>query len=61
MEILRKILEILSDFLRSKEEEKVEKEEIKRLEVEQAEKVQKVKKKEIKPPKKEDFFNDDSW
>ena len=63
MEILRKILDILSDFLRKKEEEKIEKQEIERLEAEiriESEKT-KGKKKDVKAPKKNDFFNDDSW
>ena len=65
MELLKKILELLSDFLKTYEKKKIEKEEIKRVEIEQKEKIktklEEIKKESIKPPKKDDFFNDDSW
>ena len=63
MELLKKILDILSDFLRKKEEEKKEKQEIERLETELRIESEnpKGKKKYVKAPKKNDFFNDDSW
>lgn len=65
MEILKKILEIISQFLEQRKESKVEKEEIERIEIEQKETINKNlkarKKESIKQPKKDDFFNDDSW
>ena len=65
MEILKRLLELISDFLQTYEKRKIEKEEIKKVEVKQKEKTQenlKTRKKEdIKPPKKDDFFNDNSW
>ena len=65
MEILKKILELISDFLKSYEKNKIEKEETKRVVTEQKEKTKKQldkhKKEIVKPPKKDDFFNDDSW
>lgn len=65
MEILKKLLELISQFLEERKLSKKEKEEINRVEVEQNEKIRKrieiLTKREIKPPKKDDFFNDDSW
>lgn len=64
MEILKKLLEILSEFLQSRKEKKVEKEEIKRVQVEQQQKTQEhleKRKHEIvkpKPPTDDNFFND---
>ena len=62
MEILKKILEIISQFLEERKEKKVENQEIKRLEIETAEKIEK----EIKEKRKknetdysdDDFFGD---
>ncbi len=62
MEILRKLLELLSDFLKFKENQKLEEEEIQRVKIEQVEKTKtQLKKSEPKPPKKDDFFNDETW
>jgi hypothetical protein len=65
MELLKKILELISDFLAERKSAKEEKEEIKRVEVEQVQKTQeKLKQRKtniIKQPKKDDFFNDDAW
>ena len=64
MEILKKILELLSEFFNSKKEKKVEKEEVNRVQVEQQQKTQKhleKRKDEIlkpKPPTDDNFFND---
>ena len=65
MEILKKVLELISQFLEQRKESKLEKEEIKRVQVEQEQKtkaqLEKRKAETIKPPKPKDFFNDDSW
>lgn len=66
MEILKKLLELISEFLQQRKQSKVEKEEIERVKVDQEEKIRArievLKKRQIKPPKKDDFFNDeDSW
>lgn len=65
MEILKKILEIISQFLEQRKESKIEKEEITRVQIEQQQKtkeqLEKIKPETIKPPKQKDFFNDDAW
>jgi ElaB/YqjD/DUF883 family membrane-anchored ribosome-binding protein len=65
MELLKKILELISEFLAERRSTKLEKEEIKRVETEQVkktqDKLQQRKDNVIKPPKPKDFFNDDSW
>lgn len=66
MEILKKILDLISQFLEERKKSKIEKQETERVQVEQKEKIaarlEVIKKREVKPPKKDDFFNDeDSW
>lgn len=65
MELLRKLLEIISEFLAQKKEAKIEKEEINKVQIDQKQKtkdqLEKRKSDAIKPPKSDDFFNDDSW
>jgi hypothetical protein len=65
MEILKKLLDLISEFLVNRKAQQFEREEMKRLEVEQEIKtkkqLQRRKNETIKPPKKGDFFNDDSW
>jgi hypothetical protein len=62
MEIIKKLLEIILEFLNQRKEQKVESEEEVRLEVEQKKKVEdrlrRVKKKPIKTPKEDNFFGD---
>lgn len=65
METLKKLLEVILEFFQAKKQDKIEKEETKRVQTEQKEKVSSrlevLKKREIKQPKKEDFFNDEDW
>lgn len=64
MEILKKFLDLILEFLQSSKEKKKEKEEIKRVQVEQQQKTQEhleKRKHEIvkpKPPTDDNFFND---
>ena len=59
MEILKKILEIISQFLEERKEKKVENQEIKRLEIETAEKIEKQIKEKRK--KNETDYSDDDF
>ncbi len=65
MEILRKLLEIIYEFLEQRKTSKVEKQEVEKVQIEQNEKVEKSikerKKQTVKKPKKDDFFNDENW
>nr|QMP83024.1 MAG: hypothetical protein [Caudoviricetes sp.] len=65
MEILQKILDLISEFLNQRKQRKEELEKVQALKIEQQRKSQeqlsKRKNETIKPPKKDDFFNDDSW
>lgn len=65
MEILKKILDVILGFLRFRQEAKIEEQETNAVIVNQKKKTQDAlrerKKIEPKPPKKEDFFNDDQW
>lgn len=63
MEILQKILDIISQFLQERKEKKVEDQEIKRLEIEIGQKIEKkIKEKDTKTNEKDysddDFFGD---
>lgn len=65
MEILQKILDLISEFLNQRKQRKEELEKVQALKIEQQRKTQEQLSKRkieiIKPPKKDDFFNDDSW
>lgn len=65
MDILKKVLDIILKFLRLREESKIQLEETETIHINQTIKTQEALKKrkkiEPKPPKNEDFFNDDSW
>jgi hypothetical protein len=64
MELIKKLLDLISEFLESRKQSKLESEEIRRVQVEQELKTKKhLKKKpnEPKPPKTDDFFNDNDW
>lgn len=61
MEIIRKLLEIILEFLNQRKEQKIASEEEVRLEVEQKKKVEdrvRIKKKPIKTPEDDNFFGD---
>lgn len=59
MEILKKILEIIAQFLEERKETKVESQEIKRLEIETAEKIEKEIKKKNRKKNETDYSDDD--
>jgi len=64
MEILKKILEIIAQFLEERKEKKVETQETKRLEIETSKKVEKEikeKKKTEKVKKDEKYYSDDDF
>jgi hypothetical protein len=65
MELIKKLLELISEFLESRKQDKIEKEEIHRVRVEQELKTnEKLKRKpndKPKKPKEDDFFNDNDW
>lgn len=60
MEIIKKILEIIAQFLEERKEKKVETQEIKRLEIETAEKIEKEIKKKTRK-KNETVYSDDDF
>ena len=64
MEILKKLIDLVIEFLNSQKTKKIENEEVKRVEIEQKQKTQKIledrKNESIKPkpPTNDNFFND---
>lgn len=60
MDILRKIIDIIAQFLEERKENKIEDQEIKRLEIETAQKIEK-KIKEKKREKDEKVYSDDDF